>query len=142
MKLDHVKYTAFQGPSGMYVFLALPMGVSNAPATMHRLASTLFKGLSLASSFYDDIYIFTKSKDINDHLRALSEVLQILKKNKLYVILSKCVFCSEEIPCFGDFIGRNGVRIDPDKVQTIRDWPVPRTQEQLHSFVGLTGYEQ
>ncbi|GMF11564.1 unnamed protein product [Phytophthora lilii] len=41
-----------------------------------------------------------------------------------------------------DFFGRNGVRIDPDKVQTIRDWPVPRTQEQLHSFLGLTGYVQ
>ncbi|POM81916.1 Retrovirus Polyprotein [Phytophthora palmivora] len=60
----------------------------------------------------------------------------------LYVKLSKCVFCAEEFPCLGNLISRNGVRIDPDKVQTIRDWPVPRTQEQLHSFPGLTGYVQ
>ncbi|GMF28200.1 unnamed protein product [Phytophthora fragariaefolia] len=32
--------------------------------------------------------------------------------------------------------------VDPDKVQTIKDWPVPRTQEELHSFLGLTGYVQ
>ncbi|GMF36386.1 unnamed protein product [Phytophthora fragariaefolia] len=32
--------------------------------------------------------------------------------------------------------------MDPDKVQTIKDWPVPRTQEELHSFLGLTGYVQ
>lgn len=118
------------------------MGVSNAPATMHRLTSSLFKDLPHTRSFYDDIYVFTKSKDINTHLRALRDVSEILKENKLYVKLSKRVFCAEEIPCLGDFIGRNGVRIDPDKVQTIRDWPMPRTQKQLHSFLGLTGYVQ
>ncbi|GMF15818.1 unnamed protein product [Phytophthora lilii] len=142
MKMDHVKYTAFQAPSGLYEYLVLPMGVSNAPATMHRLTSSLFKNLTHTRSFYDDIYVFTKSKDIDEHLQALRDVLKILKKNKLYVKLSKCVFCAEEIPCLSDFIGRTGVRIDPDKVQTIRDWPVPRTQEQLHNFLGLTGYFQ
>ncbi|KAE9005728.1 hypothetical protein PR001_g17374 [Phytophthora rubi] len=142
MKMDHVKYTAFQASSDLYEYLVLPMGFSNAPATMHRLTSSLFKGLPHTRSFYDDIYMFTKSKYINEHLRALRDVLEILKNNKLYVKLSKCVFYAEEIPCLGDFIGRNGVRIDPDKVQTIRDWPVPRTQEQLHSFLGLTGYVQ
>ncbi|GMF57150.1 unnamed protein product [Phytophthora fragariaefolia] len=140
MKMDHVRYTAFHAPCGLYEYLVLPMGVSNAPATMHRLTSSLFKGLPHTRSFYDDIYMFTKSKDINEHLRTLRDVLEILKKNRLYVKLSKCVFCADEIPYLGDFIGRNGVRIDPDMVQTIRDWPVPRTQEQLHSFLGLTGY--
>ncbi|KAG2770883.1 hypothetical protein PC129_g15103 [Phytophthora cactorum] len=32
--------------------------------------------------------------------------------------------------------------MDPDKVQTIKDWPVPRNQEELHSFLDLTGYVQ
>ncbi|GMF18457.1 unnamed protein product [Phytophthora fragariaefolia] len=142
MKLDHTKHTAFQVPSDLYEYLVLPMGVSNAPATMHRLTSSLFKGLTHTRSFYDDIYVFTKSKDIDEHLRALHDVLEIQKKHKLYVKLFKWVFCAEAIPCLGDFIGRNGVRIDPDKFQTIRDLPVPRTQEQLHSFHGLTGYVQ
>ncbi|GMF48873.1 unnamed protein product [Phytophthora fragariaefolia] len=134
MKTDHIKYTAFLAPRGLYEYLELPMGVRNAPATMHRLTSSLFKGLSHTSSFYDDIYIFTKSRDINEHLQAIRDVLEILKVNKLYVKLSKCVFCAEEIPCLGDFIGRNGVRIDPDKVQTIRDWPVDRTQDNFTAF--------
>ncbi|GMF44478.1 unnamed protein product [Phytophthora fragariaefolia] len=115
MKLDHTKYTAFQAPSGLYEYLVLLKGVSNAPATMHRLTSSLLKGLTHTRLFYDDIYVFTKSKNIDEHLRALCDVLEILKKNKLYVKLSKCVFYAEEIPCLGDFIGRNGVRIDPDK---------------------------
>ncbi|GMF34980.1 unnamed protein product [Phytophthora fragariaefolia] len=72
-------------------------------------------------SFYDDIYIFTKSTKIEDHLEALRGTLDILRNNKLYVKLSKCVFCASEIPCLGDFVGCNGVRMDPDKVQTIKD---------------------
>jgi hypothetical protein len=142
MREQDIKYTAFQAPSGLWEYLVLPMGVSNAPATMHRLTKSLFKGLSHTRSFYDDIYVFTKSKNVQEHLDALRVVLNILKDHRLYVKLSKCVFCAEEIPCLGDFIGRNGVRIDPDKVQTIRDWPIPRTQDELHSFLGLTGYVQ
>ncbi|ETI32387.1 hypothetical protein F443_20800 [Phytophthora nicotianae P1569] len=108
MKMDHVKYTAFQAPNGLYEYLVLPMGVSNAPATMHRLTSSLFKGLSHTRSFYDDIYAFTKSKDMNEHLRALRNVLEILKENKLQ-------------------------STDNSRLAT---------QEQLHSFRGLTGYVQ
>ncbi|GMF28563.1 unnamed protein product [Phytophthora fragariaefolia] len=76
MKLNHTKYTAFQAPSGLYECLVLPMGVSDAPATMHRLTSSLFEGSTHTRSFYDDIYVFTKSKDIDEHLRALRDVLE------------------------------------------------------------------
>ncbi|POM64578.1 Hypothetical protein PHPALM_19875 [Phytophthora palmivora] len=82
-----------------------------------------FSCMDLMSAYYQVGMKMDHSNDINKHLRALHDVLEILKKNKLYVKLSKCVFCADEIPCLGDFIGRNGVRIDPDKVQTIRDWP-------------------
>ncbi|KAE9274021.1 hypothetical protein PF008_g29700 [Phytophthora fragariae] len=109
---------------------------------MHRLTSKLFRDLKNTKSFYDDIYVFTKSNSIQEHLKALRKTLDILRDNKLYVKLAKCVFCANEIPCLGDFVGRDGVRMDPDKVQTIKDWPVPRNQEELHSFLGLTVYVQ
>lgn len=79
MKIDHVNYTAFQAPSGLYEDLVLPIGVSNAPATMHRLTSSLFKGLSHMRSFYNGIYVFAKSKDIKEHLQALRDVFEILQ---------------------------------------------------------------
>jgi len=142
MREADIKFTAFQAPNGLWEYLVLPMGVCNAPATMHRLSSKLFRGLKNTKSFYDDIYIFTKTHSIDEHLGALRKTLNVLRDNKLYVKLAKCVFCAEEIPCLGDLVGRDGVRMDPDKVQTIKDWPVPRTQEELHSFLGLTGYVQ
>jgi hypothetical protein len=142
MRKADIKFTVFQAPNGLWEYLVLPMGVCNAPATMHRLTSKLFRGLKNTKSFYDDIYIFTKTHNIDEHLGALRKTLNVLRDNKLYVKLAKCVFCAEEIPCLGDFVGRDGVRMDPDKVQTIKDWPVPRTQEELYSFLGLTGYVQ
>ncbi|OWZ21767.1 LOW QUALITY PROTEIN: hypothetical protein PHMEG_0003623, partial [Phytophthora megakarya] len=123
MREEDNKFTAFQAPNGLWGYLVLPMGVCNAPATMHRLTSKLFRGLKQTRLFYDDIYIFTKSQDINEHLEALRKTLDILWDKKRYVKLSKCVFCAPEIPCLGDFVGRDGVRMDPDKVQTTKDWP-------------------
>ncbi|GMF31856.1 unnamed protein product [Phytophthora fragariaefolia] len=142
MREDDIKYTAFQAPNRLWEYLVLPMGVCNAPATMHRLTPQLFRGLEQTMPFYDDIYIFTNSRNVDEHLQALRKALNILRDNKLYVKVAKCFFCADEIPCLGDFVGRNGVRMDPDKVQTIKDWPVPQTQEELHSFLGLTVYVQ
>ncbi|OWZ22791.1 polyprotein [Phytophthora megakarya] len=122
MREEDIKFTAFQAPNGLCEYLVLPMGNTK--------------------TFYDDIYVFTKSLNIEDHSEALRKTLDILRENKLYVKLSKCVFCAEVIPCLGDFAGREGVRMDPDKVLTIKNWAVPRTLEELHSFVGLTGYVQ
>ncbi|KAG2997577.1 hypothetical protein PC121_g19184 [Phytophthora cactorum] len=111
MRAEDIKFTAFQAPNALWEYLLLPMGVCNAPATMHRLTSKLFRVLENTKSFYDDIYIFTKSRNIGDHLEALRKTLDILRDNKL----SKCVFCAEEIPCLGDFVGRDDVRMDPTR---------------------------
>ncbi|GMF36645.1 unnamed protein product [Phytophthora fragariaefolia] len=111
MREEDIKFIAFQAPNGPWEYRVLPMGDCNAPATMRRLPSKLFRDLKSTKSFYDDIYVFTKSSKIEDHLDALREKLDILRDNKLYVKLSKCVVCADEIPCLGDFVGRDGVRM-------------------------------
>ncbi|OWY94230.1 polyprotein [Phytophthora megakarya] len=136
MREEDIKFTARQAPNGLWEYLVLPMGVCNAPATMHRLTPKIYRNLKDTKSFYDDIYIFTKSPKLEEHVKALRETLDILRENKLYVKLLKYVFCAEEIPCLGDCVGRYGIRMDSDKVQTIKDWPVPRPQEELRSFLG------
>ncbi|GMF28084.1 unnamed protein product [Phytophthora fragariaefolia] len=115
MREEDIKYTAFQAPNGLWEDLVFLVGVRNAPATMHRLTSKLLRGLKNMKSFYDNVYIFSKSRNIEDLLKALRKTLDILCNNKLYVKLATCVFCANEIPCLGNFVGRNGVRMDPDK---------------------------
>ncbi|GMF37008.1 unnamed protein product [Phytophthora lilii] len=45
-----------------------------------------------------------------------------------------------EIPCLGDIVGVDGVKIDPAKAAAIRDWPVPKTKRELQSFIGTCVY--
>ncbi|RAW30545.1 hypothetical protein PC110_g13095 [Phytophthora cactorum] len=90
--------------------------------------------------YFDDICVFTRSSNIEDHLTALDRVLQHCEEQELYVKLAKCQFCVPEIPCLGNFVGRDGVCMDPDKIKIIRDWPLPKTKKQMESFLGTTVY--
>ncbi|POM65345.1 Hypothetical protein PHPALM_18951, partial [Phytophthora palmivora] len=127
-----IPFTAFQTPDGAYEYLVLPMGIRRILADLS----------GICQCYFDDIYIYSKSKDVDDHLESLDRVLTRLEENKFYVKLSKCVFCASEIPCLGDYVGREGVRIDPKKVEVIREWPRPRTRNELQSFLGTAVYVQ
>ena len=133
--------TAFSTPSGHYEYLVIAQGLAGAPATFNRFVQKVFNDLQdICRAFFDDIYIYTKSRDINEHLIALDRVLQKCKDFGLSIKLSKCVFLAAEIPVLGDFVGRKGVRMDPDKVAVIVSWPTPKTRTQLKSFLGTIQY--
>ena len=135
------EFTAFSTPLGHFEYLVTAQGLAGAPATFNRFIQEVFRDLQQYSrAFFDDIYIFTKDTDIDNHLIALDQVLQRCKDRGLSIKLAKCVFVNAEIPVLGDFVGRNGVRIDPEKVTIIRNWPVPKTRTQLKSFLGVVGY--
>ncbi|GMF62760.1 unnamed protein product [Phytophthora fragariaefolia] len=91
MRDSDIKYTAFQTADGSFEYLVVPMGLSNAPATVNDGTRKLLKNLTdFRNSYFDDIYIFTQSRDLNAHLTAVGRVLSRLKANQFYVKLSKC----------------------------------------------------
>ncbi|KAE9310844.1 Transposon Ty3-I Gag-Pol polyprotein [Phytophthora rubi] len=141
LRESDIPFTAFSTPDGLFEFLVTPMGLSGSPGTFNRLLQRVFSDLrDVMRIYFDDIYVFTQDTDVRTHVEALDRVLQRCQEQQLYVNLSKCQFCVEEIPCLGDFVGRNGVRMDPDKVRVIREWPIPRTKKQMESFLGTTVY--
>ncbi|POM70032.1 Reverse transcriptase, partial [Phytophthora palmivora] len=118
-----VPYTAFSTPDGLFEYL------------------TIFGDQSdFCRAYFDDLFVFTNTESVNDHLTALDKVLARCEKEQLFIKLFKCTFCAEEIPCLGDYIGRQGIRMDPDKIRTIREWPTPRTKRELQSFLGTCVY--
>ncbi|OWZ09259.1 LOW QUALITY PROTEIN: Pol Polyprotein, partial [Phytophthora megakarya] len=136
-----IKYTAFQTAGGSYEYLVIRL--SNAPATFNDGIRRLLNDLTDFCLFhFDDIYIFTRGNDIQSHLDGLDTVLARLEENHFYVKLSKYVFYSAEIPCLGDCIGRNGIHIDPKKVVMLREWPLPKTKNEVQSFLGTATYVQ
>jgi RNase H-like domain found in reverse transcriptase/Integrase zinc binding domain/Reverse transcriptase (RNA-dependent DNA polymerase)/Chromo (CHRromatin Organisation MOdifier) domain len=133
--------TAFSTPKGHFEYLVMAQGLAGAPATFNRFVQQVFVGLEEVSrAFFDDMYVFTRSRDMDAHLGALDNVLGRCAQYGLSIKLSKCVFCSPEIPVLGDFVGRTGVRMDPDKVAVIKSWPLPKNRQQLKSFLGTITY--
>ena len=66
--------------------------------------------------------------------------MNILEKNKFYAKLSKCDLNRNELLYLGHVVGAFGIKVDPAKVATVADWPVPEDLTQLRSFLGLTNY--
>ena len=54
----------------------------------------------------------------------MREILDRLKKTKLYVKFSKCEFDKKKIAFLGYVIGVHKIRINDAKIRTILDWPI------------------
>ena len=75
--------------------------------------------------------------DVEMHREHLRKVFKTLRDTSLYANLKKCMFGVTEIPVLGDFVGINGCRVDPSKVEVIRKWPTPANVGELRSWLGL-----
>lgn len=137
---EDVPKTAFRTRYGHYEFLVLPFGLTNAPATfMHLMHQTFRKFLDeFVLVFLDDILIF--SNTLEEHERHVRQVLEVLRKEKLYAKESKCEFFKDEVEFLGHIVGRNGIRMMQDKVEAVKAWPVPARVTDVRAFLGTAGY--
>ena len=146
MRESDISRTACSTPSGMlWEWLVMPQGLKNAPATFNRLVTHLFRPLrKYAQTYFDDIFIHSRERselsDIEAHNEDLRQVLQCMRENALYANLKKCVFSATEIPVLGCFVGKDGVRADPEKVRAVSEWPTPRNVKDLRKWLGLANY--
>ncbi|MDR3581774.1 MAG: reverse transcriptase domain-containing protein, partial [Candidatus Pacebacteria bacterium] len=88
--------------------------------------------------FLDDIVVY--SQTLEDHERDVRKVLEQLRAKGLYAKASKCEFYTEEIEFLGHRVGRDGLRVMPDKVETVSKWPTPANATDVRAFLGLAGY--
>ncbi|KZV51814.1 hypothetical protein F511_29713 [Dorcoceras hygrometricum] len=61
-------------------------------------------------------------------------------KGQLFAKFSKCDFWLDKVSFLGHIISKDGLEVDPVKVEAVRDWPAPRSVAEVRSFLGLTGY--
>ncbi|POM62678.1 LOW QUALITY PROTEIN: putative retroelement [Phytophthora palmivora] len=146
MRESDIPLTAVSTPSGMLgEWLVMPQGLSNSPATHNRLVTQLFRPLrTFAQTYFDDISVHSRTKDdqtaMEVHLKRLRRVFEVMRANKLYANIGKCVFAAEEIKVLDCFVSRVGVRANPGKVKAIAGWPTPRSQKDLRKWLGLANY--
>lgn len=118
----------------------MPFGLTNVPATFQSLMNFVFKEYlrKFVLVFFDDVLIYSPCWD--SHIIHLQKVLQTMREHALYAKLSKCHFGIPRVKYLGPYISGNGVETDPKKIDTILQWPIPKNQKELRSFLGLTGY--
>ena len=135
-----VHKTAFRTRYGHYEFLVMPFGLTNAPAAFMDLMNRVFRPYvdQFVVVFIDDILVYSKDRENHDtHLRV---VLETLRKEQLYAKLSKCEFWLNEVSFLGHIVSKEGIRVDPKKIEVIVKWKPPRNVTEVRSFLGLTGY--
>ena len=115
-------------------------GLKNASTAFMDLMNRVFRPYvdQFVVVFIDDILMY--SKDRENHDTHLSVVLETLKKEQLYAILSKCEFWLKEVSFLGHIVSEEGIRVHPKKIEVVSEWKPLRNVTEVRSFLGLVGY--
>ena len=88
--------------------------------------------------FIDDILVYSNRKE--EHEEHLRMVLEMLREKKLYAKFSKCEFRLDAVSFLGHVVSKDGVMVDPSKIETVKNWVRPTNVSEIRSFVGLASY--
>jgi hypothetical protein len=140
IKPSDIPKIAFSTRYGLYEYLVMSFGLTNAPAYFMYLMNSVFMPEldKFVVVFIDDILIYSKTEE--DHVDHLCVVLQRLRDHHLYAKFSKCEFWLDSVKFLGHTISSEGILVDPPKVQEVMDWKPPTSVHQIRSFLRLAGY--
>lgn len=126
--------TAFRTHNGLFEFLVMPFGLTNALATFQSFMNIIFAALLRKGVlvFMDNILVYSAS--LEDRVKLLQYVFDILKQHQFLIKRSKCSFATQFVEYLGHVISVQGVSTDPSKVQAIQQWPSPTNIKQLRGF--------
>ncbi|KAL5574062.1 hypothetical protein UlMin_023659 [Ulmus minor] len=82
-------------------------------------------------------YEFLTKEEHEEHLRI---TLQTLEEHKLYAKFSKCEFWLDKVHFLGHVVSKDGVSVDPAKIEAVSKWSAPTNVTEIRSFLGLAGY--
>ena len=140
VKGEDILNTSFHTRYGNYEFLVLPFGFTNAPAVFMDLMNRVFKPYldQFVVVFIYDILVYSKNKE--EHEKHLHVVCQTLRKHQLFIKLKKCEFWLDQISFIGHVVSKDGILVDPGKVEAVLSWKRPTIVSEVRSFLGMAGY--
>ncbi|KAH0709456.1 hypothetical protein KY284_010883 [Solanum tuberosum] len=132
--------TAFRTWYGHYEFVVMSFVLTNALAAFMDLMNRVFKQyLDLfIIVFIDDILIYSRNEE--EHASHFRVVLQTLKDRQLFAKFNKCKFLLQSVAFLGHIVSSEGIRVDSQKIEAVKQWPRPTSATDIRCFLGLAGY--
>ncbi|GJZ17264.1 putative reverse transcriptase domain-containing protein [Tanacetum coccineum] len=138
---EDIPKTAFRTRYGHFEFTVMPFGLTNAPAIfmdlMNRVCKPLLGQICNCVLWRSFNLLKVRRRNMKSPLKM---ILDLLQKEKLYAKFSKCEFWLQEVQFLGHVVNRDGIHVDPSKVESVKNWKTPESSTEIRSFLGLAGY--
>nr|GEY54845.1 putative reverse transcriptase domain-containing protein [Tanacetum cinerariifolium] len=91
----------------------------------------------VSSANDNDVRRLCTGEDEKEHEEHLRQILELLKKEELYAKFSKYEFWIPKVQFLGHVIDKQGIRVDPAKIEFVKDWASPKSPTEIRQFLGL-----
>ncbi len=91
-----------------------------------------------AINYFDDVVIY--SRTIEEHLSHIKRVLICLKKWGFKIAPDKCKWVARQVEMLGYIVSGHQISINPTKIITIKNRPIPRNAKQVQQALGLFNF--
>ena len=133
--------TAFITPWGLYEWVRIPFGLTNAPANFQRFMENCLGELrdEICIPYLDDVIVFSES--FSEHIEHLRKVLQCLQSHGVKLKPKKSNLFRREVSFLGRIISQDGYRMDPKATSAVTAMKEarPRTVGEVRRLMGLLG---
>ncbi|KAK3746315.1 hypothetical protein QZH41_006887 [Actinostola sp. cb2023] len=138
------KLTTFQTPWGRYRWHRLPFGIAPAPEIFQIKLDQNLEGLKGTFAIADDILITgqgdTDNQANQDHDKNLQSFLHRCRERNIKLNKDKFDFKCEEVCFIGHRLTKEGLKLDPNKVNAIMNMMRPEDVPVVHRLIGMVKY--
>lgn len=132
------KCCTFATPFGRYRFTRLPLGINTAAEVFQRKNTEIFGGILGNQIYIDDLIIAGVNE--REHDEVLKRVLEAAQKHGITFNKKKFQYKLNEVKLLGFIVSKEGVQIDPARIDAIIRLENPKDKKGLLRFLGLVKY--
>jgi ribonuclease HI len=137
---DDKEKMTFTTPWGTFMYDKMPFGLMNAGETFQRAMDIAFMGErdKFVVIYLDDLTVFSKSDA--EHLVHLKQTFEKCRKFGLSLNPKKSHFAMQEGKLLGHLVSKDGIKIDPKRIEAIDTINIPRNVKEIQSFLGKINF--
>ena len=131
--------TTFITEWGAFMYLVMPFGLCNAPATFQRAMMAIFKEYlqKFMAVFVDDFTVYSGKEE---HLECLRLVLIKCREKKVCLNPFKCLFGADRGEVLGHIVSKRGIEMSEGKIKAILEATAPTNASEVSSFLGFINF--